>query len=202
MKIKLLVFSLVITAGSLNAQQTGYTLSDTLEFSNSITSGMARILKLGELTIDTVDNAFGIKEIGGTSVAYHKVLVYGRPGPDGSYQGRFDSYILFKSGEKMFLKNMLENFDDWFSSPAVINGYFLYWGIKRENKSKYMTVYAMRFDLNRNRTDSIFLYSDFIKTDDPGYFYRPVEDFGGYRFESASKSWLVEESFARKQLVK
>jgi hypothetical protein len=78
----------------------------------------------------------------------------------------------------------------------------LYWGFKKEKGSKYLTVYAMRYEIDRRRIDSIFLFSDKIETDNSGFFYRPVEDFGGYLFEYENKSGLVEESFSGKQLIR
>jgi hypothetical protein len=202
LKIAKVIFVLFFAVISSYAQTDNYILSDSLEFSDMITGGLARVLKFRDSPIDTIDSAFGINSLDGQKIVYHKVEIFGMPLAGNSYEGTFSDYIICKNGRKTLLRNSLAYFDDWFSSPSVIGNYILYWGFKKEKGSKYLTVYAMRYEIDRRRIDSIFLFSDKIETDNSGLFYRPVEDLGGYLFEYEDKSWLVEESFSGKQLIK
>jgi hypothetical protein len=201
MRLQILIF-ISLAAALSYSQEDNYTLADSLEFSNPATSGTARLLKLNNRKIDTVDAAFGIQYLGGTTVICRKVALDRKSWDGNSYTGYFSDYVVYEGGKRTLLKNILPDFDDWLSSPSVIQDCILYWGIKREKNSRYLTVYAMRYESTRRRTDSILLFSEKMKGDNPGFFYRPAEDFGGFRFQYEERSWLVEKSFSRKEREK
>jgi hypothetical protein len=102
LKTAKVIFVLFFAVISSYAQTDNYILSDSLEFSDMIAGGLARVLKFRDSPIDTIDSAFGINSLDGQKIVYHKVEIFGMPLTGNSYEGTFSDYIICKNGKKRF----------------------------------------------------------------------------------------------------
>jgi hypothetical protein len=199
--LRLIFISFTFVAVS-SAQTNEYVLSDSLEFSDMISGGTAKVLKVNNRLIDTICTFFGVQSIGKSTIVYQKVEIRGKSEYGDSYEGNFSDYIVYKQGKKSLLRKSLSFFDDWFSSPSIINGRIYYWGLKHQNNSDSLSIYAMRYNFLNGKTESLILFTDLLETDNPGFFYPPILDKRGYRFQFEYKGWIVNDLFTQKNLIK
>ncbi len=84
-----------------------------------------------------------------------------------------DKYFIISVGVKTPLQSLTSNFDDYFSSPWVINKKVYYWDIETTHPDSARRVSAAEFDPDKKNISSLYIQNDFVDTDDSNYFGYP-----------------------------
>src|SRR5690606_35912192 len=82
-------------------------------------------------------------------------------------------YVLFDGRRRVPLRAALPDFNDYFSSPHVIDGIRYYWAWEATD-GRESNIFARRFDAHLQRVDSCFLYRDLVATDFRWHFVPPM----------------------------
>ena len=202
MKLLLTILLVLTPASAVLCQASRFSLSDSIRYSDEITSGTAIVLRVGETVIDTIDALFGIQPINSSTVIYNRVQIRSQNGSGNTVEGSPIEFVLWKNGKKSSLKQSLRYFDDWFSSPQVIGSGVYYWGLKRDARSDSLAVFALRYDPATSDLDSMYLFTDLLETDNPGFFFFPKREAGGVRFQYEYSGWIIDSAFTVKTSIK
>ena len=167
-----------------------------MRYENEVEGGVAAVLLFRQNKIDSIDLSSAIFAINDSAVFYkefhtfpeHDILLH-----KGSVCGGATTYYLWSKGNKVQVTSFLPLFNDLVSSPSFLDSCILYWGLKRKND--IYSVYAMRYRINNQIVDSLYLMDDEVATDYSGYFGNPVEIDGGYSFYKGSDNWFVDNKF-------
>ena len=202
MKTLAIGFALIAFTLSSFGQSSRVVLSDSLPFEDMITSGSATILRIGGRIADTIDASFGVHAVGESNLLYQKVEISSYSENSHSYQGTYSDYILYHQGKRSPLRKYLRYFDDWFSSPTIIQGRLFYWGLRRMKGLDSLSIYAMRYDFSQRKLVSCLLFTDVLETDNPGFFYQPQQDKKGFLFQYEYGRWFLDTTFTQKKFLK
>ena len=196
--MKRLLVALAAIAFSLPsfAQSSRFFLSDSLEFADEITGGTANILAIDGRVIDTVNASFGVHVVDDSTLLYQRVEIDCKSEDGHTYEGTYSAYVTYSRGRRSLLNRSLPYFNDWFSSPALVGGFFYYWGQRRMNGSDSLSIYAMRYDFSCRKVTSCFLFTDMIETDNPGFFYPPAEDQNRLLFQYEYGRWFLDTTLS------
>jgi len=96
------------------------------------------------------------------------------------------NYTLISSLSKSLLVNRSPLFDNYFSSPTIINGRIYYWPIKQIDSTGKIKVYAAEFDPRSNKCVKYFVMDDILETDDSGYLPLPYMENDTIYFEATT----------------
>jgi hypothetical protein len=165
----------------------GYSLRDTVQYSNDIYSGNYSRLFHDSVCIDSIETDFGLKPVGQDSVIYLRVEELD---PVASGKTGFTELVLAGNGWKINIGDSLPMYNNHFSSPGTVDSCLYYWGLTMEN------VYAVKVDFKGFRTDSVKLDigSGFI-TVSPDYFSRPAAQNGEILFAVKNgKRFIVSQN--------
>jgi hypothetical protein len=137
--------------------------------------GYYAIIKRGGIIADTIDLSYGIKILG-AQVYFYETLKKVPADEPGSESGKslsldFSDYLLITNSQKISLKTLAPSFDDYFSSPGVINNKIYYWQIDKQQSDNKIS--AAEYDPASKSTKSFYLFNDGVETDDSGYFPNP-----------------------------
>jgi hypothetical protein len=146
----------------------GYTLTDTSEWSTMEDYGQRAILRRGGVAIDTVDLNFGVAAVGEDSLVFLPVRTDTIPLTTTSvpsYESFPTDPVLWTPTWRRKLRDLLPFFDAYFSSPTIPSMSVIhYWGIAPKTPTNRL--YAMRYDFRKARVDSVFLdREDALATD-------------------------------------
>ncbi|HAL80939.1 MAG TPA: hypothetical protein DCO83_00880 [Mucilaginibacter sp.] len=164
--------NVTITPYKLNED---YTVIDTGEYSNGPMGGSYAIIKRNGIVADTIDRGFGIKPI---SKGFYLYCVLNRSNdPEGESEHALSldigRYLMIINNSKVALKNLSEKFDDYFSSPEVINHKIYYWQINPKDSTGKVGISAAEYDPAKKTTKSHFIMDGVLDTDDSDYFPLP-----------------------------
>jgi hypothetical protein len=146
----------------------GYTLTDTSVWSTIEEEGQRAILRHGGVAIDTVDLNFGVAAVGEDSLVFLPVRTDTIPLTTTSvpsYESFPTDHVLWTPTSRRKLRDVLPFFDAYFSSPTIPSTSVIhYWGIAPKKPTNRL--YAIRYDFQRARVDSVFLdREDALATD-------------------------------------
>ena len=146
----------------------GYTLTDTSGWSTDEEEGQRAILRHGAVAIDTVDLYFGVAVVGKDSLVFLPVRTDTLPLTTTSvpsYESFPTDHVLWTPTSRRKFRDVLPFFDAYFSSPTIPSKSVIhYWGIAPKTPTNRL--YAIRYDFQRARVDSVFLdREDALATD-------------------------------------
>ncbi|NCD69987.1 hypothetical protein [Mucilaginibacter agri] len=153
-----------------------YTVIDTGEYSNGPMGGLYAIVRSPSNYIDTIDLGYGIRRIGD---AFFYESLYGVKNYDDSPGSKHDlgldfgEYYIIDGNKKITLSKIAPNFDKYFSSPNIIDNSLYYWQLDKSDTTGKIKVSATRFDYKSGKTQAVYLFEDYVETDDSGYFPAP-----------------------------
>lgn len=155
-----------------------YTVIDTGKYSNDgpMSGGTYAIIKKNGILADTIDLYFGVQDLGDQTYLYHTLKDATEPGEKQSKEDLIldvKKYLLITNNHKSTLKELIPDFDDYFSSPAVINLRIYYWQIKKIDTAGKYKILAAEYSPLKKETKNYYLKDDYIETDDSGYFPQP-----------------------------
>ena len=155
-----------------------YTVTDTGEYSNEgpMTGGSYAIIKNNGVIVDTIDLYYGMKELGNKTYFYHKLEHEIGSTEDDSKKTLMlqeGNFFLITSNKKTAFNNLTSSFDDYFSSPNVINQKIYFWKLDKIDTVGTLKVSATEFDPFTRKTKSYFLLNDVLETDDSNNFPLP-----------------------------
>jgi hypothetical protein len=151
---------------------------DTGLFDAEVMEGTHAVITRDDKLADTIDKGYGIQKIGGDSYLY-LTLTDTKPINDkstkrvGGISGSLGNYIVVVNGNKHLLSTLVPDFNDYFSSPSVINGNIYYWQIKKIDTTGNNRISAAKYDPVIKKTENYYLVDDYIETDDANYFAAP-----------------------------
>ena len=178
-----------------------FTIIDTGKYSNDgpMTGGSYAVIKKNDELTDTIDLDYGIKELGPQIYFYHKLNHEINPGEKDSrgFLALVDgSFILVANNNKASFSSLASNFDDYFSSPSVINQKIYFWKLEKIDTVGTLKVSATEFDPLTRQTKSHFLLNDVLETDDSGYFPSPYFEKDSIIFSlDEKKKWKFSTAF-------
>ena len=154
----------------------GYTLTDTTEWSSLLEEGTRAVLRRGGALIDTVDLTFGVAVVGRDSLVFLPVRTDTIPlgtTPQPAYESFPTEHVLWTPASRRELRHFLPFFNAYFSSPNFARSPAIYyWGIAGHDSTNRL--YAMRYDFPTARVDSLFLNrEDRVATDYRYHFGLP-----------------------------
>jgi hypothetical protein len=146
----------------------GYTLTDTSEWSTMEDYGQRAVLRHGGVAIDTVDLSFGVAAVGEDSFVFLPVRTDTVPLTTTSipsYESFPREHVLWTPTSRRKFSDVLPFFNAYFSSPTIPSTSVIhYWGIAPHKPTNRL--YAMRYDFRRARVDSVYLdREDALATD-------------------------------------
>jgi len=180
-----------------------FTVTDTGYFNTGIGDGVYAVLERNHKFIDTISLFYNVKSISPNRFLYLTVEGYGQakredsnPKYKKSIYGSEKSYVILSGEKKTRISDINREFDDYFSSPQVINNKIYFWAIKKLDSSGRIQVSAAQFDPNSNSTENHYLMNDILETDDGGYYPPPIlkKDTICFVF-SKKKQWKFSPSF-------
>ena len=151
---------------------------DTGQYSNDgpMTGGSYAIVKKNEVVIDTIDLDYGMKKLGNKTYFYHKLE---RELGSTEYESKKTlmlqegNFFLITNNKKTAFNNLTSSFDDYFSSPNVINQKIYFWKLDKIDTIGTLKVSATEFDPFTRKIKSYFLLNDTLETDDSNHFPSP-----------------------------
>ncbi|WP_426586452.1 hypothetical protein [Mucilaginibacter sp. R-33] len=158
-----------------------YIVIDTGIFDATVMGGSYAVVTRSGKLADTIDKYYGIEKIGNDNYLYLTITGTG-PGEDDtsktqksqkSISGSLGSYIMVVNGKKQNLSAFITDFNDYFSSPSVINGNIYFWQIKKIDTTGNNSISAAKYDPVTKKTTNYYLVDDYIETDDANYFSAP-----------------------------
>src|SRR3989304_8378375 len=94
------VFVIILSAsflGTSSSQSVTFTLTDTMKWTDEVTHGQAHVLRVGKITVDTIDSFFGVQSLDKSSFLYRKVQINIKSkGPEG-FEGYAEHNILWQT---------------------------------------------------------------------------------------------------------
>ena len=179
-----------------------FLVTDTGYYDEGIGNGVYAVIKSNNVLVDTIDLGYGMNRIDSGMYLYNQIIGRGPTPKDEansdyreSISASWGDYILFKSGKKEHLNKLTQDFDDYFSSPSVLDGKICYWQIKKLDSTGSIKVSAAQFDPVTHTTISHYLLNDVLETDDSGYFSQPYQKNDTIYFD-AGKDKLMKFSKA------
>lgn len=164
-----------------------YSIRDTADYENTIYGGRLGALYYDGVLVDSIDLDFGLQPVPG-GVLFLPVET--EEDPELGRLTYFAEHVLYDGRKRRQFTDRLPFFDPNFSSPAVIDSLFYYWGLDRDSSYVYR-ILAMRFDFTDERIDSTFLFRDQLATDNPYHFDRPHPTDGWIRYRTHGRTyWL------------
>jgi len=117
-----------------------------------------------------------MKELGNKTYFYHKLEQ-----EIGSTEYDFKRTLMLQEGnfflitndKKTAFNNLTSGFDDYFSSPSVINRKIYFWSLDKIDTVGTLKVSATEFDPFTRKAKSYFLLNDILETDDSNHFSLP-----------------------------
>ncbi|WPV01035.1 hypothetical protein SNE26_04555 [Mucilaginibacter sp. cycad4] len=158
-----------------------YTIVDTGFVDAEVMECTYAVITRDNKLADTIDKDYGIQKIGDDSYLY-LTLTDTKPinntstkgeGRKKSISGSLGKYVVTVNGNKQLLSTLVPDFNDYFSSPSVINGNIFYWQIKQKDTTGNNRVSAAKFNPVTKKTNAYYLVDDYIETDDANYFAAP-----------------------------
>jgi hypothetical protein len=158
-----------------------YAVIDTGCFDATVLAGTYAVIKSNNNAIDTIDKDFGMQKIGEHSYLFASITDTAPPdgettsGPNCKklIKGSLGNYIIVKNNTKQDLNKLIENFNEYFSSPSVIEHKIYFWQLKKLDTTGKTSVSAAEYDPVNKTLKSHYVKNDFIETDDNGYFPNP-----------------------------
>ncbi len=158
-----------------------YTVIDTGFFDASVSEGTYAVVQRNGKLADTIDKYYGIKEIDTDDYLYFTISNTGpldkgmspKAGYKNSISGSLGNYIIVINGKKQYLNKLIRDFDDYFSSPSVIDHKIYFWQLKKLDKDGKISVSAAEYNPVSKSLKSSYIKNDIIETDDSGYFPYP-----------------------------
>ncbi|MDR6943086.1 hypothetical protein [Mucilaginibacter pocheonensis] len=140
----------------------------------------AVITKNGKL-VDTIEKGYGVQKVNDHSYLYRTIMdtgpledpTSGKAGYKNNISGSLGNYILTLNGKKQNLSKLIPDFNDYFSSPSVINGKIYYWQIKKIDTTGNNSISAAQYDPVTKETMNHYLVNDYIETDNADHFAAP-----------------------------
>lgn len=181
----------------------GYFLKDTFSLPAGPNEYHATKLYRGSNLIDTIFVGAGLGRIDSERIAYERI----QTSIESVWNAAGDTLIetfssssnggitVFDGKARRAISDKLAHYGS-FSSPLLMDGNIYYWGLKKRPDSAYR-IFAMRFEVLTERTDSLFLFEAELGTDDEGYFSQPYWEDGGliYEAEQEQQRWKLDVSF-------
>lgn len=164
------------SAEAAPAAPPSYALSDTARYGIGADTAARAVLKRNGIVIDTVDARFGAELVGEDSVLFATVRA-----------GAITEYVLFDGGTRTPVPSIVPDFDIKLSSPSVIEGALLYWGIRRTGNAD--SVFAVRYEFRRRRLNPLPLPAKLDAVTGAHYFQRPYLDNKEIVFKSPAGEW-------------
>ena len=166
-----------------------FMVADTGYFDFAIGNGTYAVIKKDGKLIDTIDYTYKFQPVDSSLFAYYKIEGQGplskeiAPNPiKKSMSANIGDYIVIQStGKKINVSKLAPDFG-WFASPSIISGFVYYWQVNKSNQQ--YRVSAARFDPKTGKTKSLYLFNDYIETDDGGYFQQAESEKGSVIFTS------------------
>ncbi|MBV8388236.1 MAG: hypothetical protein JO080_00395 [Mucilaginibacter sp.] len=155
-----------------------YMVIDTGEYSNEgpMTGGSYAIIKKNGVVVDTIDLDYGMKGLGNKTYFYHKLEHEMGSIEDDSNKTLMlqeGNFFLITNNKKTAFNSLTTSFDDYFSSPNVINQKIYFWKLDKIDTVGTLKVSAAEFDPSTHKTKSLFLLNDVLDTDDSNNFPLP-----------------------------
>jgi hypothetical protein len=179
-----------------------YRYTDTGFFNIVIGDGLFVVLKRNDKLVDTIDLGYGINQIEGDRFLYHTILGEGIATHDDanskykkSIMASLGNYTIITNSTKELLNKLTPDFDDYYSSPSVINHRVYYWEIKKLDTTGRIKVSAAEFDPIKKTTKSHFIMDDVLETDDNGYYPMPYLKNDTIYFDAGKKILKVSKDF-------
>jgi hypothetical protein len=180
-----------------------YIVVDTGRYENEGPMGGAiyAIVKKNSLLVDTIDLYFGMKKIKSGLYLYQK-LSHERGSSIKDTIGLLamdtDKYFLITGDTKKEFNTMSPNFDDYFSSPNVINSKVYYWALDRSDTvgNKPYKISAVQYDPVDKKSRTEFLFADYLETDNSGHFANPyIKKDTIYFYQTDKNVWKLSPDF-------
>lgn len=178
-----------------------YTVIDTGTYGNNgpIGDGLYAIIKRKGMRVDTIDLTFGIKDLG-NGVYFYQTLTHVTDPEIVESKGTLcldlQAYLVVSNKNKTNLSNLARHFDDYYSSPSVIDGKIYYWQLEKTDAQDTQKVFAAAYNPETKQTKSFFLINDAIETDDSNYFTAPFTKKDSVIFTiEGKKKWEFSKDF-------
>jgi hypothetical protein len=154
-----------------------FTVVDTGTYINEgpISGGTYEIIKNREIT-DTIAQYYGVKNLGNHVYLYYTLKHESDPvekESKGFLALEEYKYTLMMNKKEYPLEGLIHNFDNYYSSPEVINGEICFWELEKIDTTGKIRVSAAEFNPITNKTTDDYLFNDYLETDDSGYFPSP-----------------------------
>jgi hypothetical protein len=164
-------------------------LTDTASFRNEVLGGRRATLRAAGTLVDTVDLAFGVHRVGRDSVVF--LPVRSRPGDrPGTTVPDITRHVLCAGALRVPLAPELPAFDDYFSSPVVIDSALVYWGLQVHGEGVYVLT-ARRYHFPTARHDSLALTRAPLQTDYRFHLPQPESTAAGALFRYQDDAWTL-----------
>ena len=158
-----------------------YMVIDTGFLDLTVMEGVYAVVTRNNKLADTIDKDYGIQKIDDDSYLYLTVTgtgvleanASGKAGYKKQISGLLGDYVITIGNKKQKLSTLTTDFNDYFSSPSVINGKIYFWQIKKIGTDGNNTIAAAVYDPTTKQTISHYIKDDFIETDNAGYFAAP-----------------------------
>ena len=178
-----------------------YMVVDTGEYGDEgpMSGGTYGIIKKNNLHIDTVDLHYGMRKLNNGSYFYLKLIHAGEASlkdKDGFLVLTRDKYLLINGTTKTEFNSMVPSFDDYFSSPGVINKLVCFWQLEKLDSVGALKVSAAEYNPLTRKTQLHFLLNDTLETDNSNYFCQPFEKNNKLIFIGGNeKQWKFSKDF-------
>ena len=184
------------------AQVDNYIVTDTGYYNEELGDGVFAVIKRNDQLIDTIDKAYGMNPLSDNKYLYYTIRGMG-PAKNGDGDSRYKTsimaapvgYKIVKGDQTILFNKLTPDFDDWFSSPAIINKKVYYWQIRRIDSMGSVRVSAAEFDPKSQTTRSHYLLTDTLETDDQGYFPLPILNKDTIYFHADKKLMKFSKNF-------
>ena len=161
-----------------------YVLADTMPYENLVWSGRMAVLKRDGVVIDTVDADFGVYVVGRDSILF--LPVRSDSSPEGPVRTIAEP-VLYDGRTRTPLRDIVPHFSSQFSSPAVVDGALLYWGLHHTDGID--SVKAVRYEFGRRRLNVLPLTDSITGTDNRFHYTPPHLEGKEIVFESPEGRW-------------
>ena len=158
-----------------------YLVTDTGFFDAVVSEGTYAVVQRNKKLADTIDKSFSIQKIANDTYLYLTITgtgplekgISGKSSYKNSIMGSFGNYFIVRNGEKKQLNNLVQDFDDYFSSPYVIGNKIYFWQLKTLDKNGKKKISAAEYNPITKTLKSYYIKDDYLETDDSGYFPYP-----------------------------
>jgi hypothetical protein len=176
-----------------------YLVTDTGTYDTGVMVGKYGIVQRDTTIADTIDLGFGVKQIGEDYYLYKKLVKnnYDTTARGSHYLSLDENdYMVVKKGKKTAFHKIAKRFNDYFSSPNVINNKVYYWQLVETGTNQPYQISAAEYDPISKKTTRRFLINEDMGTDDSGYFPMPYQKKDTIYFDFGnSKVWQFSQSF-------